>query len=158
MNKNKSARVINLALEQYFINGVDPAEFIRNHPNIFDFCIGRKAAGDMYYEEEWKEQGQPITKRHKKLVRYFLSKEGTVLWKRGINFEGNEMNNQCEAPNDLGQPKVTYFNKAWNAKDYGIDYDQYIFRTLKRIDKIEKTKKAISFVQKSQGTQQMSLF
>jgi hypothetical protein len=158
MNKNKSGRVINLAMEAYFIKGQDPMEFIKNHKNIYDFCIGRKAAGQLHYEEEWVEEGVKKTKTHKKLVRYFVSKQGTVLWKRGINFNGDEMNNQCEAPNDVGQPKVTYFNKGWKAENYDIDYDYYIYKTLKRIDKIEKSKKAESFIQKLSGTKQMSLF
>ena len=158
LHKNKSGRIIPLALEAYFINGVDPSDFIRNHKNIFDFCICRKASGDMYYEEEWDCDGKKCTKKHKKLVRYFVSKEGTVLWKRGINFEGQEMNNQCEAPNELGQPHITYFNRAWKSDDYGIDYDYYIYKTLKRIDKIEKTKKVELFIQKVNGTKQMSLF
>jgi len=158
LNKNKSSRVISLAVEAYFMQGVDPEQFIRNHKKIFDFTIAKKASGGMYYEEEWKEGGKVQIKRHKKLVRYFISKKGTVLWKRGKNFEGDDMNNQCEAPNELGQPLVTYFNKAWKSEDYGIDYDQYIYKTLSRIDKIEKTRKAASFVQKAHGTQQMSLF
>jgi len=158
MNKNKSGQVINKAMEAYFIHGIDPMIFIRNHKNIFDFCIGRKAAGNLHYEEEWTENGRRMTKKHKKLVRYFVSKKGTVLWKRGLDFNDQPMNNQCEAPTELGQPHITYFNKAWKADDYGIDYDYYIHKTLKRIDKIEKTKKLESFVQKINGTQQMLLF
>jgi hypothetical protein len=158
MNKNKSKRVIPLALEAYFIEGKDPIEFIQNHKNIFDFCIAKKAFGQMYYEEQWTENGKVMTKRHKKLVRYFVSKEGTVLWKRGINNMGDPMNNQVNAPTDLGQPLITYFNKRYDMEDYNIDYDHYILETLERIDKIEKTKKAQSFVQLRKGGQQGSLF
>src|SRR5688572_25962358 len=51
MNKNKSKRIIPLALEQYFIHGKDPIEFITNHQNIMDFCIAKKAFGQLHYEE-----------------------------------------------------------------------------------------------------------
>lgn len=159
LHRNKSARIIPLALEAYFIEGKDPIEFIRNHSNIFDFCIGKKASGDMYYEEQWIDStGKVNTKRHKKLVRYFISKQGTVLWKRGLNYEGDVINNHVNAPTDLGQPLITYFNKAYESDNYNIDYDYYILDTLERIDKIEKTKKAVSFVQKCKGGQQTSLF
>lgn len=158
LHRNKSARVVPLALEAYFIEGKDPIEFVRNHNNIFDFCIGKKAVGGMYYEEQWEEQGRVVTKRHKKLVRYFISKQGTVLWKRGINNEGDPMNNQVNAPTLLGQPLITYFNKAYESSNYNIDYDHYILEVLERIDNIEKTRKAQSFVAKCKGGQQITLF
>lgn len=159
--RDKSERIIPLALEAYFIDGKDPIAFIENHKNIFDFLIAVKASGQMYYEEQWEEEGAVKTKRHKKLVVYYMSKKGSVLWKRGINNEGDEVNNQCNAPDkdyNLGQPLVTYFNKIFKSEDYGIDYSYYIIETLKRIDAIEKTKKAQSYFQSQQPQKQMSLF
>ena len=162
LNKNKSGRIINLAMEAYFIEGKDPVEFITKHgkdnKNIFDFCIARKASGKMYYEEKWIEDGKRYTKTHKKLVRYFVSKNGKVLWKRGLDQYDSPINNQCEAPNLLGQPKVTYFNKASDVSDIQIDYNYYIYKTLKRIDKLERTKKVDSFIRRVHGTKQMLLF
>lgn len=165
LHKNKSKRIIPLALEAYFIHGKDPVEFIRNHKNIFDFCIGRKASRDMYYEEQWIENDKVVTKQHKKLVRYYVSKKGTVLYKRGFDFEGKPVDGHCEAPNKnftwIKQPTVTYFNKAFKVdsfEEYDVDYDYYILQTLERIDKIEKTKKAISFADKFKPQKQTSLF
>lgn len=159
LNKNKSKRIIPLALEAYFIHGKDPIQFIKSHENIFDFCIAKKATGKLYYEEQWTGEGGKVqTKTHKKLVRYFISKKGTVLYKRGTNNEGNPMNNHCEAETDLGQPLVTYFNKFFESKDYGIDYNYYILEVLERIDNLEKTKKAKGFVDSLNPTQQLTLF
>lgn len=159
LHKSKSARIIPLALEAYFIEGKDVAEFITNHKKIFDFCIAKKSFGNMYYEEEWvDDEGKTHTKKHNKLVRYFISKKGTVLWKRGFDQYGDVMNNQCEAPKQLGQPKVTYFNRYWKSDDYDIDYDKYILRALTMIDKIEKTKKVEPFIQKVNGVNQLTLF
>lgn len=158
INKNKSARIIPLALEEYFINGKDPITFIKNHTNIYDFCIAKKAAGKLYYEEQWSNNGKIVTKTHKKLVRYFISTDGTILYKRGINNMGNPMNNHCEAPNELGQPLVTYFNAFYNKDNYNIDYNYYILQTLQRIDNIEKTKKAVAFIESLSRTQQLSLW
>lgn len=158
INKNKSMRIVPLALEAYFSDGKDPIEFIRNHNNIYDFCIAKKAAGQMHYEEEWEEDGKKKTKVHKKLVVFYVSTEGTVLYKRGWNQEGKPMNNHVNAPTALGQPLVRYFNKFFKAEDYKIDYNHYILETLERIDEIEKTKKAKAFVNGINPGPQLGLF
>lgn len=158
INKNKSMRIVPLALEAYFIRGEDPIKFIRSHNNIFDFCIAKKASGQMHYEEQWEEDNITKKKVHKKLVRYFVSTQGTVLYKRGRNNEGNPMNNHVNAPTELGQPLVTYFNRFFKAEDYKIDYNHYILEVLERIDNIEKTKKADTFVNSLNPTQQLTLF
>lgn len=161
LNKNKSKRIIALALEAYFIEGKDPIEFITNHTNIFDFCIAKKAFGQLHYEEL---VGNTV-KVHKKLIRYFVSKDGNVFMKRGINNEGDPMNNHCEAEDKdypwMGQPKLTYFNKAYTPKefkDYNIDYPYYILETLKRIDNVQKTKLARSYCDRFKSQIQTSLF
>lgn len=155
MNKNKSKRIIALALEAYFIDGKDPIEFITNHKNIFNFCIGKKASRKLYYEE----LGGKI---HDKIIRYYVSKEGSILKKRGINNEGNPMDNHCEAINKdfpwLGQPKITCFNIAKRKDDYNINYSYYILQTLKKIDAIEKTKKAKYYAEQFKEVKQSSLF
>lgn len=158
INKNKSGRVIPLALEAYFIEGKDPVEFIRNHKNIYDFCIAKKAAGEMHYEEQWEEEGKVHIKKHKKLVVFYLSTEGTVLYKRGFNDKGKPMNNHVNAPTQLGQPLVRYFNRFFEAEDYKIDYNHYILETLERIDAIEKTRKVKAFIDKVKPGPQLSLF
>ncbi len=158
INKNKSARVIPMALEAYFISKKDPQEFIRNHKNIYDFLIAKKATGKMHYEEQWTDETGVTKKVHKKLVRFFLSTKGSILYKRGTNNMGKPMNNHVNAPNELGQPLITYFNKFFHSDDYQIDYNQYIVEALERIDNIEHTRKAKSFIEKLGPTQQLTLF
>ena len=158
INKNKSNRIVPLALEAYFIDGKDPVDFIKNHKNIFDFCIAKKAAGKMHYEEQWIEEGLPKVKVHKKLVRFYISNNGTVLYKRGWNHDKKPMNNHVNAPNELGQPLVTYFNKRFEKEDYDINYNFYILEALERVDAIEKTRKAKAFIESLNPTQQLSLF
>lgn len=157
LNKNKSKRVVALAIEEYFINGTNPVDFITNHKNIFDFCTAKKASGQMHYEEIVSDK-EVI--KHKKLVRYFVSTDGRVLMKRGINNEGNPMNNHCEAVDKdfpwMGQPKVTYFNKFFKGP-YNIDYSFYILEALKRIDAIQKTSMAKAYANTFKTTQ-ISLF
>lgn len=159
LNKNKSSRVIQLACEQYFLNGTDPVKFITSHKNIFDFCIAKKAVGKMYYEEILNEKD---IKRHKKLIRYYISENGNVFKKRGSNYKDGEVDSYCEAPHKdffwLGEPKMTYFNQAFISADYKIDYKFYVINALERIDKIEKTKKAKTYAESFKPTTQGSLF
>lgn len=158
MNKDKSERVIPLALEAYFIHKKDPIDFITNHKNIFDFTIGVKASGQMYYEEQWEEDEITLTKTHKKLVRYYISNKGTILYKRGFNHEGEPVDGHVNAPSAIGQPLITYFNTIEIKKDYDINYSYYIYETLKRIDKIEKTKKTETYLKSLNEVKQGSLF
>ncbi len=158
MNKNKGKRIVALAMEKYLIDGVSPVDFIKGHENIFDFCIAKKATGQMHYEEVTETE----TKVHKKLVRFFLSKNGSVLMKRGFNNEGDPMNNHCVAIDKdfpwLGQPKVTYFNKFFKSKNYDIDYTYYILEVLKKIDKICKAKMAKNYAEQFKPVKQTTLF
>ena len=77
LHKNKSARIVNIALEHFFVNDVPVADTIRNHTNIYDFCLRQKASKDFHYEGHSKE-----TKTiYNKLIRYYVSNTGEKLLK-----------------------------------------------------------------------------
>jgi hypothetical protein len=77
LHKNKSARIVPIALDKYYTEGVPIDETIRNHKNIYDFCLRQKASRDFHYE------GIAGTKRtvYNKLIRYYVSKTGEKLLK-----------------------------------------------------------------------------
>jgi len=79
LHKNKSFRVIPLALSAYFLEDKNPDEFIRNHKNIYDFCGRAKASRDFHYEGLNKETNDVTT--YNKLIRYFVSDKGLKLLK-----------------------------------------------------------------------------
>lgn len=161
LNKNKSKRIIALAMEAYFIKKISPIDFIMSHQNIYDFCIAKKTFGDMHYEEiiEMEDRNKPKIIKHKKLIRYFVSTDGNVFMKRGFDVNGKPMNNHCEATDSdfpwMGQPKLHYFNKGESRpiREYNINYSYYILETLKKIDKIEKTRKSDAYADKFKTTQ-----
>ena len=77
LHKNKSARIVPIALEQFFVNDVPVADTIRNHTNIYDYCLRQKASKDFHYEGHSKE-----TKTvYNKLIRYYVSNTGEKLLK-----------------------------------------------------------------------------
>ena len=153
--KNKSWRVVSLSLEEYFIKGTNPIEFITNHKNIYDFCLMARASGDLYLEM----QGNKKTEKLKKLVRYYLTTDKErQLYKRGIGSTGKPANISLHADNELGSVYVKYFNQFEEKEDYNIDYKQYIYKALKIIDAVEKTNKLKSYLNSINNSSQLSLF
>lgn len=77
LHKNKSARIVPIALDKYYTAGIPIDETIRTHKNIYDFCLRQKASRDFHYE------GVAGTKRtvYNKLIRYYVSKTGEKLLK-----------------------------------------------------------------------------
>ena len=79
LHKNKSARIVPIALEQYYVNGIPVAETIMNHKNLYDFCIRKKASRDFHYEGvDPKTNNQTI---YNKLIRYYVSNVGEKVYK-----------------------------------------------------------------------------
>ena len=68
LHKNKSARIVPIALEKYFINNIPIEKTILEHKNIFDFCIRRKASSDFHYEGINRKKNEKTV--YKKLIRY----------------------------------------------------------------------------------------
>ena len=77
LHKNKSARIVPIALEHYYTNDVPVADTICNHTNIYDFCLRQKASKDFHYEGHSKEN-RTI---YNKLIRYYVSGTGEKLLK-----------------------------------------------------------------------------
>ena len=79
LHKNKSARIVPLALEQYFLHNIPVEHTIGTHTNIYDFCIRQKASKDFHYEGIKRATGEKIV--YNKLIRYYISNAGQKLLK-----------------------------------------------------------------------------
>lgn len=77
LHKNKSARIVPIALEHYYVNDVPVATTIHNHSNIYDFALRQKSSKDFHYEGHSKEN-KTI---YNKLIRYYVSDTGEKLLK-----------------------------------------------------------------------------
>ena len=77
LHKNKSARIVPIALDNYYTKNIPVADTIQNHKNIYDFCLRQKASRDFHYE------GVSNGKRtvYNKLIRYYVSNKGEKLLK-----------------------------------------------------------------------------
>jgi|694.fasta_scaffold05445_16 hypothetical protein len=154
--KNPSKRIIPLSLQQYFINGVKPEDFIPNHKDILDFCIRGKANSSTSLFLKY-DNGESIDVGS--LIRYYLTKNKTApqLFKIGEGSKDNSIDANQNAPNELGIQRVKLFNKIVDGP-YNIDYEQYIYQTYKIIAKIEKNKKDLNYVDSILNKDQFKLF
>jgi len=144
LHKNKSFLIIPKAIHAYFIHGTKPEDFLAANQNIFDYCAGVKAKGDWWYEGRDFINNQEVKHKLKKIVRYYVSKQGTKLLK--CHNDGREM--QVEA----GKWRQVVMNELVNKpfQDYNIDMSYYLESIYKEINQIEKVK--------SRDCTQLSLF
>ena len=132
LHKNKSARIVPIALEQYFINNIPIDDTIKSHSNIYDFCLRQKASKDFHYEGVANGK----TTVYNKLIRYYVSNKGEKLLKM--------KNPECQsnAPDmsqvEAGDWVMHVCNKL--TKEHPLDninYAYYIERAERIIHKIQ---------------------
>ena len=138
LHKNKSGRIIPIALEQYFINGTLPSDTIINHGHIYDFAMRQRANKDFHFEG--KADGK--TTVYNKLIRFYISNTGEKLLKvKNVDSaSGAASVSQVEA----GEWLMTVCNHLDRTHPLdNINHSYYIDRAHKIINKINyKGKKA----------------
>lgn len=148
LHKNKSRKVVAIALQEYFKNNIPLEDTIRNHKNIYDFCCAVRAnkednlvVRDIMTQDEYTEQ---------RTVRYYISNTDKVLLKRmkplnkkkptfQIDIFGNIEDGTRQSQIEAGW-NIEVFNRYVKKDDYNIDYNYYIekaYRILNQIEKIE---------------------
>ena len=133
LHKNKSARIVPIALEQYFINNTSVTDTITNHNNIYDFAMRQRANKDFHFEGK-SERGK--TTVYNKLIRFYVSKTGEKLLKvKNVDsMSGAASVSQVEA----GEWLMTVCNHL--KKDHPLDninHSYYIERAERIINKID---------------------
>lgn len=132
LHKNKSFLIIPKALYAYFVNGVEPEEFLRDNRKVVDYCAGVKSKGAWYYEERYVDKGVLTTNRLQKIVRYLVSKNGGKIVK--CHPDNREI--QVESGSWL-QNVVNYIDPAVPIDEYDINYSYYLEEINKQIEGIE---------------------
>ena len=152
LHKNKSARIIPLALERHFAHNDDVRAFIRSHKNIYDFCLRQKASSDFHYEGINKATGEKTI--YNKLIRYYVSKTGEKLLK--VKNEDSDSTANDITQIEAGEWVCTVCNMLpKNASLDNINYDYYIERCERIIRKIQTEGRAKNVII---NPQQLSLF
>jgi hypothetical protein len=133
LHKNKSARIVPLALEQYYVRDIPVDTTIRSHNNIFDFCLRQKASKDFHYEGIDKSTGDKRV--YNKLIRYYISNTGEKLLK--VKNEDSQSGAANVSQVEAGEWLTTVCNNLnKNHLLDNINYDYYIERAEKIIHKI----------------------
>jgi len=144
INKNNSARIVPLALKEYFVNCTNYIDFIRKHKNIFDFCIGVKSKDFLDILLYYYEDGQiKSTQIKEKVVRYYVSKHLTTI-KKIYNKDVQTEKGTVKKGKILNLEKgynLTYFNKFEEKENYNINYEYYIERVRKIVNAVERSEK-----------------
>jgi hypothetical protein len=133
LHKNKSARIVPIALERFFVDGVPVDTTIHNHTNIYDFCLRQKASKDFHYEGKTKD-GKTHT--YNKLIRYYVSNTGEKLLK--VKNENSDSGAAEVMQVEAGDWMVTVCNKL--KPDHPLDninHSYYIERAERIIHKIQ---------------------
>jgi hypothetical protein len=134
LHKNKSGRVVSIALEHYYVNNVPVETTIKNHSNIFDFAIRQKASKNFHYEGHNKTSGHKNV--YNKLIRYYVSNTGEKLLK--IKNEDCETNAAAVSQVEAGEWMCTVCNHLTKDHDMSnINYDYYIEKANRIVSKIQ---------------------
>jgi hypothetical protein len=135
LHKNKSARIVPIALEAYYVHDIPIATTIMAHDNIYDFCLRQKSSKDFHYEGWNRARGEKTV--YNKLIRYYVSNTGEKLLK--------VKNPECQsnAPDvsqvEAGEWVCTVCNhlpKDTDVSTAGISYQYYIDKAERIVHKI----------------------
>jgi len=134
LHKNKSARVCSIALEHYFVHSTPIELTIRNHTNIYDFCLRQKSSKDFHYEGVNRVSGEKTI--YNKLIRYYVSKSGEKLLK--VKNENCDTNAAEISQVEAGEWVMHVCNHLEPTHPLdNINYDYYIERANKIVYKIQ---------------------
>lgn len=143
LHKNKSFTIIQKAIYNYFVHGLDPKKYIKTNKNIFDFCGQTKVTRNWKFKYSYVKDGTVSTENLQKTLRFYISNKGGKIIKNNVN-DDRDINVVS------GKWLQKIFNKyqdvSWS--DYDIDYGFYL-------DKINKEIKSMS---PELFTNQISLF
>jgi hypothetical protein len=135
LHKNKSGRIIPIALEAYYVHNIPVATTIMDHNNIYDFCLRQKSSSDFHYEGWNRTSGEKNI--YNKLIRYYVSNTGEKLLK--VKNPECQTNAADVSQVEAGEWLCTVCNhlpKDVDVKQAGINYQYYIEKAERIIHKI----------------------
>ena len=139
LHKNKSFLIIPKALHAYFVEGIQPEEFIKSNKNIFDFCGGVKIKGDWRFVEHKISNGDYVANELQHTIRYYVSHKGSKIIKTN-NHDNREI--QIESRQWMQTLYIDHNEQPF--ENYDINYDYYLQRIKKEINSLEPNSNQLS--------------
>ena len=131
-HKDPSMRIVPIALKEYYVNGKPISETIKNHKDIYDFCLRLKTNSKSTPIFKYIENGEVKEKVLNRTTRYYISNYGK---------------NSGNLFKDFGDGRISGVNIGYTAilfntyeekpfKDYNINYNFYITEAMKIVDAV----------------------
>ena len=139
LHKNKSFLIIPKAIHAYFVDGIQPEDFLAVNQNIFDYCGGVKIKGDWNFHEHAIVNGEHSIKPLQHTIRYFVSNSGSKIIKKN-NTDGREI--QVEAGKWMQTIMIDYKEKDFS--EYNINFKYYLDNIYKEIRSLEPINNQLS--------------
>lgn len=125
------APIIAICLQKYYFENIPIIETLKNHKDIYDFCMSQKM-GKQFTAEFNGEEIQ-------KTCRFFASKgKGSSVLRKYKNDESNKSYTVLA----FGKT-VKLFNQYYDSQDYDIDYEFYLKECYKIISEINKSSEGV---------------
>lgn len=151
LHKNRSQRIVQIAVKRYFVDNIPLRDTIENHlssgdydkienQGIYDFCHGKKIQSNQHYTLE-KETGELIRTVEDKVIRFYVSTEGDFLKK-------NYSDGRSEIT--VGGHKVIMFMDYYESSDYKVDYDFYVKEAEKIVHNVDGTTERLEAERKAE--------
>lgn len=129
LHKDPGMRIVPIALEKYFVEGIPVEETIKNHKDILDFCLELKINRDWESEYRFINKNGDIEKEKLgRITRFFISGSNGALLK--IKKEDGKT---TQVNKGFG---IKIFNRKYESDDYNINYSFYIKEANKIINAI----------------------
>ncbi len=132
LHKNKSFLIVPKALHAYFVDGIEPEDYLKQNQNIFDYCGGKKIKGDWEFYSHSIVNGEYEKTKLQDTIRYYVSNSGCKVIKTNL-FDGRET--QIESGQWMQTIYIDHEEKPFD--DYKINLSYYLDKVKKEIAGLE---------------------
>jgi len=139
LHKNKSFLIIPKALHAYFVDGIDPEDFMKANTNVFDYCGGVKIKGDWSFHYHKIVSGEYSETPLQNTIRYYVSNNGGKIVKKN-NDDARAI--QVEAGKWMQALMIDYEEKEFEGYDINLKY--YLEKVRKEIENLEPNTNQLS--------------
>lgn len=132
-HKDSSMRIVPIALKEYFVNGIPIEDTIKNHKDIYDFCLRLKTNSKSTPIYRHIENGKIVDTKLSRTTRYYITKTSKNAGSLIKDFGDNKVSGV-----NIGY-MVHLFNKyeEKSFEEYNINYNFYIIEAMKIVNVIE---------------------
>lgn len=163
-HKKPDATIIPNALFNYYAKGESIEETITRCNDIHEFCYAiKKQRGFEHWLITADKRGViDIDKRHERVLRYYISKEGANIFKHWLDGRNNDVvgvnrGQLVKLAMKITNPEIEFVKKATKTKEselilqYDVDKEHYVNECYKLIDIIKEGTRDAAYIAYQKG-------